>query len=242
MKRNLAAAIVILLAVGCATSGAAPSGSAENPASISWKAVRREKDSTSIKGSLRAPFGLFTLTWRIGADGAAVLADEEPSGTGEMPIYDKTLLYPWLSGDGTAHIFRVRTPVIGSNNPLSLHLVAVVKRTELLSGLAEAASKGSTQISPAGLQPPESRAPAELSDWDSSGLVWRLTEKGLQRLYLKKGFETEILVLPWTPPSTQGIPSTSLVFEIASHKVDGISFEYLICHAKVDAARMLPSR
>jgi len=242
VKRNLAAAIVILLAVGCATSGAAPSGSVENPAAISWKAVRREKDSTSIKGSLRAPFGLFTFTWRIGADGIATLADEEPSGTGEMPIYDKTLLYPWLPGDGLSYIFRVRTPVIGSNDPLSLHLVAVVKQTELFSGLAEAASKGSTQIFPAGLQPPESRAPAELSDWDSSGLAWRLTEKGLQRLYLKKGSGTEILVLPWTPPPVQGFPSTSLVFKIVSHKVDGISFEYLTCHAKVDTARMLSSR
>jgi hypothetical protein len=242
MKRSLAAIVVVLMAAGCASLGATGPGNAENPASISWKGVRQESDSTYIKGSLRAPFGLFILTWRVDAWGNAALADEEPSGTGEMPIYDKTPLYPWLPGDGKAYIFRIRMPVLGDRNPVSLRLVAVAKEDELFAGLAKVLAERSDRKYPRGLAPSGSKSPLEVTAWNSSDLSWRMSEKGQMRLYALGPSGEPVETLPWMMESTPNASLESLVFEVRAFRVEDISLEFLNCRIKVNTAQMLSAR
>lgn len=242
MRLGLAAFAVALIAAGCTTLGAAGPGSADNPASISWKGLRQESDSTSITGSLRAPFGLFFLTWRIDAKGNAALADEEPSGTGEMPIYDKTPVYLWLPGDGKAYIFRIRTPVLGSSEPVAMRLVAVVKSDELFAGLAKVLARRSDLKYPDILTPSASAAPNEATAWNASGLGWRMSEKGQTGLcsFTPTGEPTE--VFPWIMDSTPEALSESLIFEITTYKLGDISLELLNCLLRVNTAQMLSAR
>ncbi len=242
MRRSLAAVVVVLMAAGCATLGAAAPGSVDNPASISWKVVRQAEGSTFIDGSLLASFGLFILTWRIDSKGNVTLADEQPSGTGEMPIYDKTPLYPWLPGDGKSYIFRVRIPVLGSRDPVSLHLAAVVREDDLLAGLSKALVASAYPREPNGVFPPVSKAPDEVSEWKASGLAWRLPEKGEARLYRWNADGTPQEVFPWISDYMSGMARTGLVFEIATHSTENINLKFLKCHSKVDTAQMLSAR
>jgi len=242
MRRSLAVVLFILLAVGCATKGAAAPGSEAEPVAISWKNPLKGENTTYIDGSLRAPFGLFIITWRIDAAGKVTLADEQPSGTGEMPIYDKTPLFPWLPGNGKAYLFRVWLPVLGNRDPISLRLVAVVSEDELFAGLGKVLAERSDRKYPSGLKPSGSRAPMEVTEWNASGLSWRMSGNGQTRLYALKSSGELVEAFPWILDSAPDAPSESLVFEVRTLKVEDISLELLNCRLRVNTARMLSAR